>query len=264
MTRRLQLATPAQRAAHRQRVAERTAREQNEHDTILRRVLEARSELTAQDFDILVIPTGIDKISTLPVERIEKYAAHLKQIITEADNTPDASTARSDQNMRERAETVETKFSAESSLRAISNSLCAMCKGGCCTAGGNVAFITSATIRRVKEQMPDLSNEDILQAYLSRLSAQTIKGACINQTDSGCVLPTEMRSDICNGFYCDSLDNWQDLPREKRTDKVLAIQRSENYWNRDDLESSNHLIDVAFIDTETITEVTVNLDTDSN
>lgn len=260
MTRKLNNATPAQRAAYRQRVGERKAREQNEHDAIVRRVLEAPSELAEQEFDVLVIPAGFASTSALPAERIHEYAEHLRKIIIEVDDGPGATTARAYQKMRERVEKVEAQFAEEPTLRIISNRMCGMCKGGCCTSGGNAAFITSATIKRVKEQMPGLSDEDIVQAYLSRLSTQTMTGACINQTTTGCVLPTEMRSDTCNGFYCDTLSDWHGRPREERADTVLAIQRSETYWNRNDRDLSNHIVDVALVKAETSVQVMVNLD----
>lgn len=260
MTRKLNLATPAERAQHRQRLAERKAREQREEDVIVRRVQEGSSEVTRQEFDVLVIPAGLSPTSALPAERIKEYTEHLRKIISEADDLADAVTARTHQKMRERAERGEALFAAEPTLRAVSNRLCGMCRGGCCTAGGNAAFITSATIRRVREQMPELSDEDILQAYLSRLSTQTITDACINQTTTGCVLPTEMRSDTCNGFFCDALSDWHERPRQERADTVLAIQRGEPLGEHNNLDLPNHIIDVALVKPEALLKQCVDLE----
>ena len=259
MTRRLNLATPAQRAAHRQRVAERKAREQSEHDAIVRRVLESPSEVTEQEFDVLVIPTGFAATSALPAERIHEYAEHLRKIIIKVDDDPDAATARTNQKMRERVEQTEARIAAEPTLRVISNRMCGMCKGGCCAAGGNAAYITSATIKREKKRQPGLSDEDLVQAYLSRLSSQTITDACINQATTGCVLPTEMRSDACNGFYCDTLSAWHDRPSEERADTIFAIQRSGSYRDRNDPTQSRQIVDVALVKAEALVPLTVNL-----
>lgn len=259
MTRQLQHATPAQRAAHRQHLAERKAREERENDMIVRRVLETPTELTEQDFDVVVIPSGYADVSALPAERIQKYAEHLRKVISEAHDSTDDSISRTNQKMLQLFEKAEARFAAEPMLRDISNRMCGMCKGGCCAAGGNAAYITSATIKREKKRQPGLSDEDLVQAYLSRLSSQTITDACINQATTGCVLPTEMRSDACNGFHCDTLSAWLDRPSEERADTIFAIQRSGTYGDRNDLTQSRQIVDVALVKAEALVPLTVNL-----
>lgn len=259
MTRKLRYATPAQRAAHRQFLAEQKAREERENDTIVQRVLEASTELTEQDFDVVVIPSGYTDVSALPAERIEKYAEHLRKVISEAHDSVDNSISRTSQKMLHLFEKAEARFAAEPGLRDISNRLCGMCKGGCCAAGGDFAYITSATIKREKKRQPDLSDEDLMQAYLSRLSSQTITNACVNQTTTGCALPTEMRSDTCNGFHCDTLSAWLDQPGAERADTVFAIQRSGTYRDRDDPTQSRQIVDAALVKADALVPLTVEL-----
>jgi len=259
MTRKLKHATPAARAAHRQNQAERTALEERENDTIVRRVLETATGLSEQDFDVVVIPSGYADISELPDERIQKYAEHLRKMISGAHDSADESSTQTDRERRQLVEKNETRFAAEPGLRDITNRMCGMCKGGCCAAGGNAAYITSATIKRQKKRQPGLSDEDIVQAYLSRLSVQTITNACVNQTTTGCALPTEMRSDTCNGFHCDTLNAWHDRPREERANTVLAIQRSGTYWKRNDLTQPHQVVEVALVKAEALVPLTVNV-----
>jgi hypothetical protein len=259
MTRKLKHATPAARAAHRQNQAERKALEERENDTIVQRVLETTTELAEQDFDVVVIPSGYADTSALPDERIQKYAEHLRKVASEAHDSTDESTTKTHQERRLLVENTEAQFAAEPGLRDISNRLCGMCKGGCCAAGGTAAYITSATIKREKKRQPGLSDEDIVQMYLSRLSSQTITNACVNLTTIGCVLPTEMRSDICNGFHCDTLSAWHDRPREERANTVLAIQRSGTYWERNDLTQSRQVVEVALVKAEALVPLTVNV-----
>jgi hypothetical protein len=259
MTRKLQHATPAERAAHRQNQAERKAFEERENDAIVRHALETTTELAEQDFDVVVIPSGYADISELPDERIHKYAEHLRKVTSEAHHSADESTARTHRKMRELFETTEARFATEPGLRDISNRMCGMCKGGCCADGGNAAYITSATIKREKKRQPGLSDEDLVQAYLSRLSSQTITNACVNQTTTGCALPTEMRSDTCNGFHCDTLSAWHDRPREERANTVLAIQRSGTYLKRNDLTQSHQVVGVALVKAEALVPLTVNV-----
>jgi hypothetical protein len=257
MTRKLKHATPAARTEHRQNQAERKALEERENDTIVRRALETTTELAEQDFDVVVIPSGYADTSVLPDERIQKYAEHLRKVTSETHDSTDESTTKTDRERRQLVEKNEAQFTAEPELRDISNRMCGMCQGGCCAAGGNAAYITSATIKREKKCHPGLSDEDIVQVYLSRLSAQTITNACVNLTNTGCVLPTEMRSDICNGFHCDTLSAWHDRPREERANTVLAIQRSGTYWERNDLTQSRQVVEVALVKAETLVPLTV-------
>jgi hypothetical protein len=252
MPRKLTLATPAERAEHGKRLQTRKAREQREQQELVRRLEKADRKLKSKEFDVLVIPSGFKGESALSVERTREYSEHLRKMIREADDVSDAVRARTEEKMRNRAEINEARFVAEPMLRNISDRLCGVCRGGCCTHGGDSAFITRATIRRVREQMPELSDDDILEAYLSRLPSRTITGACINQASDGCALPAEMRSDTCNGFFCDSLSDWLESPTGERADQVLAIQRSECVTDQNDLKRSNHIVDVALVNAEKV------------
>ena len=259
MTRKLKHATPAERAAHRQKQADRKALEERENDAIVQQALETTTGLAEQDFDVVVIPSGYTDTSELSHERIQKYAEHLRKVISEAHHDVDEPTTKADQETQLLVGKTEAQFAAEPGLRDITNRMCGMCKGGCCTVGGNAAYITSTTIKRKKERQPSLSDEDIVQAYLSRLSVQTITNACVNQTTTGCALPTEMRSDTCNGFHCDTLNAWHDRPREERANTVLAIQRSGTYWKRNDLTQPHHVVEVALVKAEALVPLTVNV-----
>jgi hypothetical protein len=256
MRRKLQLATRAERAAHQHKQAERKAREARENTAIVRRTLQAKPELSEQDFDVVVIPSGYANTSELPDERIQHYAEHLRRVTRAADDIPDKSSARTNREMHELFQKSEARFAAEPGLRDITGRICGMCKGGCCAAGGNAAYITSATIKREKERQPELSDEGIVQAYLSRLSSQTITNTCINQTASGCALPPEMRSDTCNGFYCDTLSDWHDRPRDERANTVLAIRRSGTYAQRSDLTQPHQVEEVALVKAEALVPLT--------
>ena len=259
MARKLSLPTRAARAEHRQRLTERREKNQREEALLVDRLREASPELE-QDFDVVVIPSGFPAQSVPEDERIREYTAHLRDIIRHADDEPDPAEVKSHRKMLERMETKEAQFAEAPELRTLSYRMCAQCKGGCCTAGGNAAFLSRGTIRDVKKWRPDWSDDDILQAYLSRLPTETITNACINQSPGGCVLPREMRSHTCNGFFCEPLVNWQAQPAAERASRVLVIQRSEPYWDRNKLELSNHIVDAALIDAETTLPLNVNPD----
>lgn len=86
------------------------------------------------------------------------------------------------------------------------NALCAHCAGGCCANGGSqAAFVGAATLRRWLNEHPDSTVDDAIADYLSYLPAEHVEGHCRFQAASGCTLPREKRSDICNRYRCTSL-----------------------------------------------------------
>ncbi len=91
-------------------------------------------------------------------------------------------------------------------LPAQAAALCAYCAGRCCAYGSSqAAFIGAATLRRWLQAHPGASVEDAIADYLRRLPAEHVQGQCCYQNSSGCVLPREQRSDICNRYRCAAL-----------------------------------------------------------
>lgn len=126
-----------------------------------------------------------------------------------------------------------------------------MCKGGCCASGKEHAYLSVFSIRRYMDDSPGQSTAEIIDLYLSKVSSETIKNSCINHTSTGCALPRHLRSDICNGYYCNSLKSYQEkMAGRENSIAVLAIQRSSTYWNRFEPEVHNEIIGVALIETE--------------
>lgn len=152
---------------------------------------------------VVSLPTGLSKPGSLNESRRVVYKAHLEALIKKVysekmsegdDNSGIAGFEEPDSPGGDPRE--------NPSLTATRAQLCGICKGGCCTHGASHAYISKATIERVKEALPDQSAEDILGEYMSRISDQTVEGSCINQTQTGCGLPRSLRSDICNNFFC--------------------------------------------------------------
>ena len=75
-------------------------------------------------------------------------------------------------------------------------------------------------------------------------------GACINQTELGCSLPRHMRSDVCNGYYCEPVQSFLNRESQEDTDKqtmVLAVKWSNTNWNQFDHSFDNKIVKVALI-----------------
>ena len=235
------------RAVAKRRIDKKIAVEAAEAQIILEHALNDNCELSADELCAVTIPSGSLKTSPLHESRIQAYKHHLETVIRGSrdfqmsDQNEDSE--RSDRNSSEKI------FEDAPLLRIISDRMCGMCKGGCCTAGSDSAYITPSTIRRFLDAHPDSTDNDILEAYLSRLGTDSVTDACINQSPAGCVLPRSMRSDTCNEYYCNSLEAWHGRAASGTTDAVLVIQRADSDWGRSGAEKNNSVVDIVIIRT---------------
>jgi hypothetical protein len=102
---------------------------------------------------------------------------------------------------------------------------CAACQGMCCSAGGeSLAYLARADIQRLRGCWPGATAGMVRAAYLGRIPDTSVLNACLFQSDAGCTLPRQMRSDICNGFRCRGLKRLAERLAEGRSAAVLATE----------------------------------------
>lgn len=170
----------------------------------------------------LVLPTGPRRSVSPSRERRARYRQHLLRVIAEARGMPAGASPG-------------LAAAAESGGAGLAGRLCAFCGGGCCTMGGEQAYLGAATMRRFMDAHPGCSDEEVLSAYLGRVAPRTRIGACINQTRTGCSLPRELRSDICNRFSCEPLARLEAAERATQgAVAVLIVRRRQDHWRRAD------------------------------
>lgn len=80
--------------------------------------------------------------------------------------------------------------------------VCGTCRGACCRAGEDHAFLTRAVLARVKRQRRVATDASLLESYLQRVPEEAVEGSCIYHGARGCALPRTMRSETCNRFLC--------------------------------------------------------------
>ncbi|MBI2901813.1 MAG: hypothetical protein HYY17_16630 [Planctomycetes bacterium] len=85
---------------------------------------------------------------------------------------------------------------------------CAACRGHCCMAGEDSAYLTAATLRRTLKANPKTSAEDVIAEYLSHVQTEAYQDSCIYHTAAGCSLPRAMRSDTCNRHFCRAMQRF--------------------------------------------------------
>ena len=166
----------------------------------------------------LTVPAYGGRIEPLPAARRRAFATHLNGIVAEAFANP--------------APRVRDAASGPAPSPA-SRAACATCRGQCCAHGGEHAYLDEDTIRRVARAWPELGARGVAALYRTRLDKQSFAGSCVFHGAQGCRLPRELRSDLCNEFYCNALklflrEHGASPPRRLRilAGSADAVQRS--------------------------------------
>jgi hypothetical protein len=168
----------------------------------------------------LVLPTGPRRSRPVSLERHERYRSYLQRIIEEARSLAPAPV----QDLPAADATGGSGMAAH---------LCGFCGGGCCTKGGEEAYLRADTMRHFVDRHPGISDEEVLAAYLGRIPPATRAKSCINHTATGCSLPRDMRSGICNRFSCEPLAHLEAARRGPQpVHTVLIVRRKQDHWYR--------------------------------
>jgi len=196
----------------------------------------------------LTLPIGPRQQSNLALRRQRRYRDHVNRLIAQAMVSkappPDLS-----EHLGASASIPEP-----TPAERLTGHVCALCQGGCCSKGGDTAYLSPDTIRRFMALHPQLRPRDVLAAYLDRLSPRTQQGSCINHTSQGCSLPREMRSDTCNHYLCATQkDLHSRLEDDPPLRGVIAIQRQQDHWRRDALDLPNPIVGRATVTESGIT-----------
>lgn len=111
--------------------------------------------------------------------------------------------------------------------------LCSHCRGRCCAHGAAWhAFIDLPLLQRWQQAHPGQSLDDAVEAYLSLLPPEHSEHGCVYQTAQGCVVPRELRADICNSFACAPLQQVQASAVADSQRPVLALGVGEHTIER--------------------------------
>ena len=187
----------------------------------------------------LVVPSGPRRRAPLAQRRLERYRQHLQEVAAAAAAT--TATALPEQAPQDQP----------AAATPLEGRLCGLCGGGCCTMGGDRAYVTADTMRRVMRLHPQWSAADVVQAYLDRVAPRTERHSCINHGDGGCTLPRELRSDTCNDFACAALSTLQQqADGAARRQPVIVIRRRLGQWTRASHGADNRITAIALLTEE--------------
>lgn len=222
--------------AERQRRAERNERDDLEHESI-RDAACREGRLPASGYPLLVLPSGPRALEPLTPHRRNRYREHLEAII-----------AAAGPREGDDAATGQDASIAAGPAAPLTAQLCTLCGGGCCSSGGDKAYLNEATIRRFMRLRPELRPDELAGAYLALLGDETVAGSCINHTATGCSLPRDMRSDTCNDYFCSPMRAWQSRCTHGEPPLgAFVIQRRQDNWNKDRLDVANDVVGVSVV-----------------
>jgi len=194
---------------------------------------------SASDALRLVLPSGPRRARKLAAARRACYREHLTTVAAEAAALPPGAPS----------DGCDTELAAAQVNSSLPGRLCGQCAGGCCTRGGEQAYLSAQTLRRFMDTQPGMDAAAVVDAYLGRLERSTQAGSCINHTRAGCSLPRAMRSDICNSFACAPLARVLTAQQGGQPPRaLLVVQRAQDHWRRADPTRDNDIVGAAVLD----------------
>lgn len=159
---------------------------------------------------VLVLPANRTQAVPLPKRRANRLRRHLKELVERIfeDFTHEESDGYDDYDGYSDLDEPANGFwepAAEIESFPRLEQACATCRGRCCDAGGDDAFLDEITLIRYRQSNPDMGPEEIVSTYLAHLGEESYEGSCVYHGEFGCYLPRSMRAEICNTFLCTPL-----------------------------------------------------------
>ncbi len=185
------------RIAYRRRIAQRKWAEsvlaKAKHGAIVKEATEIRDSTKSvpdsNEYIIIVTPVNQRKLVNLPRRRKYRFANKVARL---------ANRMRADA----RVTVHSVQGESDSNTMEVLRSACSNCRGSCCLRGGDHAHLGISTIIRVAGLRGFTAPKQIIKAYCQFLPDKAYEHSCVFHTETGCALPTAMRSDACNNTIC--------------------------------------------------------------
>jgi len=195
--------------------------ERNEIDTRKKKALENigleyAKPIYGPTITAIGVPFQNKPVSTQSESDQREFKNSLKAAIREAGNLPTVD--------KDSADEINTK--TENHVRSIDYiqaTVCSTCRGHCCNLGHGHAFLRAKHIRDRLTQSPDTSPSQLYRQYLKRIPAYSFVSSCIYHSETGCALTRELRSDVCNRFQCDPLQDVASIYLKNQDTTVVAV-----------------------------------------
>jgi hypothetical protein len=151
----------------------------------------------AESYAVAVVPRHRAQLRKLTVVRQRAFVARLRELVTFVRRTS------ADDDER----TMDNPAPLDTVSTAVVVATCSACRGKCCGNGGDHAFLRTRTIREYMAANASLTDDGVVDAYVSHLPVRSMHPGCVFQGVQGCTLPRVMRSSICNAYVCGGLQH---------------------------------------------------------
>ena len=183
-----------------------------------------------EDFAPAAIPVNKRRIRHLPEKRRRAFCDWLKQLIEQAMAERCSSTRLTDDI------TIKKKYDAQMQGMEVSSILsnaCAICRGSCCSNGGEHAYLKVDALLRYMHQHPELQQHQVLEEYMSYLPKKTYEDSCLYHAEFGCALPRYMRSESCESFACDGLVEIEEHANTPKSTRffIASLEGKNIFWS---------------------------------
>jgi hypothetical protein len=175
-----------------------------------------------ESFPIAVVPDWTPELIPLEPERRQALAEFLDGLIAAEPAETDA------------GQSVAVPPPSDSpAMAAHLGRVCAVCRGYCCFHGAaHNAFLGREVLLRFQAGRPELELREAVSVYLDYLPDRHCRDACLYQGERGCVLPREMRADICNGYECGGLQTARDRFDSMSVERAFVVVRHDHRIQR--------------------------------
>jgi hypothetical protein len=180
----------------------------------------------------IALPSGPRRTRALAERRRAGYRRRVMDLVAEAHDAVEEVLAED----------------TEDAASTLPGRLCGLCRGGCCTRGGDHAYLTAGTMRAYMRRHPDMTDAEVVARYVDSLPPASQAGSCINHTPAGCALPRDMRSATCNAYACEPLARLLDAQRDDSGPRVvLVVQRSKDKWTHAGTDVDDRMVGIASV-----------------
>jgi hypothetical protein len=152
----------------------------------------------------VMVPRSEKRLAPISPQRIRRLRQHLIDIFLDL------------RKAEAQAETFATAPEPDGFVMVVAHAACKLCKGVCCSHGGDHGYIDIEALTRFRLLHSWLSAEAVVKKYLDRIPQASYRDSCIFHGKKGCTLDRSMRSDTCNNYFCGGLRAYidSDVPPE--------------------------------------------------
>ena len=165
---------------------------------------------------IMQVPGFENEIDAVDTDVQQNLTARIRSLISDADQPLAVEEYFSN------GATPQDSGTEEVSLRLAKT--CETCEGSCCSRGTqNLAYLKEDALYRAAHYLGTKSLAKVIDAYVDHIPKLHVKNSCFYHTSTGCALPREMRSTICNTYQCGAAQAVSKMTAELAPDVPVIV-----------------------------------------